>query len=118
MSNYYKPGGALGLNNLNRVQPTRGMGLVPSGNGAPLGPGYYIWSALSLAGAGTGAYHGYKRNRGSVGWAIGWFLLGGIFPIITIPVSIAQGFGKPSVSKNRRRRRTSRRRRRTSRRSR
>ncbi len=51
-------------------------------------------SALSIAGAATGAYHGYKRDR-SVGWAIAWGLLGGAFPIVTIPVSIAQGFGKP-----------------------
>lgn len=50
--------------------------------------------ALSIAGAATGAYHGYKRN-GSAGWAFGWFLLGGMFPYFTIPVSIAQGFGKP-----------------------
>jgi hypothetical protein len=46
-----------------------------------------------LAGAAAGAYHGYKRNN-SVGWAIGWALLGGAFPIITVPVSLAQGFGK------------------------
>ena len=51
------------------------------------------WQALSVIGMATGAYHGYKRND-SVGWAIGWGLLGGLFPIITIPVSIAQGYGK------------------------
>jgi hypothetical protein len=49
----------------------------------------------SLAGSATGAYHGYKRHHGSVGWAVGWALLGGIFPIITIPLSLAEGFGKP-----------------------
>jgi len=53
-----------------------------------------VWSLLSLAGAVSGAYHGYKRND-SVGWAIGWGLLGGIFPVITIPVSLAQGYGQP-----------------------
>jgi hypothetical protein len=52
--------------------------------------------AASLAGTATGAYHGYKRNHGSIGWAIGWGLLGGVVPIITIPVSLAQGFGKPA----------------------
>ena len=59
-----------------------------------------MWSALasSLAVVGTaaGAYHGYKRT-GSTGWAIGWALAGGLFPIITIPVALAQGFGKPSA---------------------
>jgi hypothetical protein len=50
------------------------------------------WFAAA-AGAATGAYHGYKRNQ-SVGWALGWALAGFFLPIVTIPVSIAQGFGK------------------------
>ncbi len=49
--------------------------------------------AISLAGAAAGAYHGYKRNN-SIGWAIAWAILGGLVPIITVPVSLAQGFGK------------------------
>lgn len=49
--------------------------------------------AGSLAGGISGAYHGYKRND-SVGWAIGWGLLGSAFWPITIPISLAQGFGK------------------------
>lgn len=48
---------------------------------------------LHTAGFVAGVYHGYKRNK-SIGWALGWGLLGGIFPYITIPVSLAQGFGK------------------------
>jgi hypothetical protein len=109
MKNYYTPVGGLGLSNLGQVsdQMATTETVGPYGLGRA---GYAVWSALSLAGASFGAYHGYKRNNGSVGWAIGWFLLGGIAPVITIPVSIAQGFGKPRVSKNRRRRRkTSRR---------
>src|SRR5262245_29612494 len=51
-----------------------------------------LWSIASVAGTGIGAYHGYKRHNGSIGWAIGWALLGGLFPIITIPVAVAQGF--------------------------
>lgn len=62
----------------------------------------WFWTIASVAGMGSGAYHGYRRND-SVGWAIGWALLGGLFPVVTIPVSIAQGFGKPK-SKARRRR--------------
>ena len=50
------------------------------------------WAALSVAGTVLGAYHGYKRNN-SVGWAIGWGLLGGAFPFIVIPVAYAQGLG-------------------------
>lgn len=44
--------------------------------------------------AGAMAYHGYRRNK-SVGWAIGWSILGSTFPIVAIPVALAQGFGKP-----------------------
>jgi len=48
---------------------------------------------LSTAGTVLGAYHGYKRND-SVGWAIGWGLLGGMFPIFVVPIAVAQGYGK------------------------
>lgn len=51
------------------------------------------YSLLSTAGVAVGAYHGYKRNN-SIGWAIGWALLGGAFPFIAIPVAFAQGVGK------------------------
>ena len=50
-------------------------------------------SGAAVAGTALGAYHGYKRTE-SLGWAIGWALLGGLFPFITIPVAFAQGFGK------------------------
>lgn len=52
-----------------------------------------IYSVFGLAAAATGAYHGYRRNE-SVGWAVGWFLLGSIFPFVSVPVMLAQGFGK------------------------
>lgn len=51
------------------------------------------YAIAGIAGTGIGAYHGYKRNN-SVGWAIGWALLGGLAPIIVIPVAFAQGIGK------------------------
>jgi hypothetical protein len=61
------------------------------------------------------AYHGYKRND-SVGWALVWGLFGSMVWPITVPVAVAQGFGKKKTNKNpRRRRRTSRKKRRTSR---
>ena len=52
-----------------------------------------IWAGLSVASTALCAYHGYKRNN-SVGWAIAWGLLGGLFPIISPAVAVAQGFGK------------------------
>lgn len=51
------------------------------------------YGLLSTAGVALGAYHGYKRNN-SVAAAVGWGILGGLFPFITIPVSLAQGFAK------------------------
>lgn len=54
------------------------------------------WTFLSMAGAALAAYHGYKRNHESTGAAVGWGVLGGLFPIITVPVALAQGYGKPA----------------------
>ncbi len=56
-----------------------------------------IFRLLSMVGIGASAYHGYKRSGGSIGWTLGWALLG-IIPVITIPVAIAQGFGKRKQS--------------------
>lgn len=57
-------------------------------------PMHYVYGVASIAGTAAGAYHGFKRNGGSVGWAIVWGLLGGMFPVITVPIAFAQGFGK------------------------
>jgi len=72
--------------------PQHALGALPE-----LSPGAMLaLRVVSMASAGASAYHGYKRNRGSVGWAIGWGVLGAIFPIITPAVALAQGFGKPA----------------------
>lgn len=52
-----------------------------------------LWWLLSAASSGASAYHGYKRNK-SVGWAVAWGLLGGVFPVLVPAVALAQGFGK------------------------
>jgi hypothetical protein len=54
-----------------------------------------VWGVLSAVSAGVSGYHGYKRNN-SLGWGVAWFLLGGLFPVITPTVAFAQGFGKRS----------------------
>ncbi len=65
-----------------------------SDNTSPLRRTLAITYALAgVAGTAIGAYHGYKRND-SVGWAIGWALLGGLFPVVVIPVAYAQGIGE------------------------
>lgn len=89
-------GNVYNLRGLGNVYDLRGLGETPAeevanaqtdANYAMLG-----W-AVTVGGAAGGAYHGYKRNR-SVGWAIWWGLMGALFPIFTIPIAIAQGFGK------------------------
>lgn len=60
-----------------------------------------IYGLAGLAGAGLGAYHGYKRNNDSIGWAVGWGLFGSVLPILAIPIAVAQGIGKPKMRRNR-----------------
>jgi hypothetical protein len=96
--------GALG--ELVSYRPTPGLGapVAPEPVLAPVETTYQspvarvlaspIYRLVSLASTAGLAFHGYRRNE-SVGWAIGWALLGGIAPIIAWPVALAQGFGKP-----------------------
>jgi hypothetical protein len=51
----------------------------------------YVLRPLSF---GVSVYHGYKRND-SLGWGLGWGVLGAMFPILTPTVALAQGLGKP-----------------------
>lgn len=57
-----------------------------------------LWDAAAVVGCAAGVYHGYRRNHGSIGWALGWGLLGVSLPIVSIPLSLAEGFGKPEAS--------------------
>lgn len=54
-----------------------------------------VYGLLSLAGTAAGAYHGVRRNHGSIWSAVAWGFLGGVAPLITVPVAVGQGFGKP-----------------------
>ena len=58
------------------------------------GAGALIWGLLSAASVGASAYHGAKRNGGSLGWGVAWGLLGGLFPVLTPAIGAAQGFGE------------------------
>ena len=67
-----------------------------TGNGStetPNNTGRLVWGIISAASAGVSGYHGFRRNN-SAGWGIAWFILGGLFPVITPTVAFAQGFGK------------------------
>jgi len=52
---------------------------------------------LGTVAVAAAAYHGYRRT-GSIGWTIGWAVVGALFPIIAIPVAVAQGYGKKKGS--------------------
>lgn len=110
-SHYYAPRGGLpGLRPIPRGRSGVGLASTDPTRPGPLTTVWYIASAASTVGL---AYHGYRRNN-SVGWAIGWALLGGIFWPVGWGVALAQGFGRPrrsGVTANRRKRRSSRRRR-------
>jgi len=54
-----------------------------------------IWIALATISAIASGYHGVRRHNGSVLYGLLWFTLGGIFPVITPTIAIAQGFGEP-----------------------
>lgn len=56
-----------------------------------------IAGVLSLTSAAASGYHGYKRNE-SLGWALWWFLMGSIFPVVTPVIALAQGFGKKKAA--------------------
>lgn len=67
---------------------------------SPLTP---IFRVTGVAAGAALAYHGYKRTN-SVGWALVWALAGGIVWPVGLAIAFAQGFGKPAVRSNRRRR--------------
>lgn len=50
---------------------------------------------LSLLGAGIGAFHGARRNGGSVWWGLVWGTAGAAAPVITTGIAVAQGVGRP-----------------------
>jgi hypothetical protein len=52
-----------------------------------------VYGLFSTAAAVSGAYHGYKRNE-SVGWAVGWFIFGGLLPMLSVPIMFAEGFAE------------------------
>lgn len=59
----------------------------------------YGWKAIQYASSGACAYHGYRRNQ-SLFWAVMWGFLGGVVPVIALPVAFAQGFGDKKNGRN------------------
>ena len=74
------------------VPQLRGPWAIATANQPVLPP--KVKAVLSLSSAAISAFHGVRRNGGSIFWGVWWFVLGGIFPVITPIVGAAQGFGQ------------------------
>lgn len=105
---YYAPGGGLNVRSLGQAADNLTNAAPASGSAMMSASSMQMWRLLSVASSGLSAFHGYRRNN-SIGWAVGWAILGGMFPVVVPAIAFAQGFGKPAVRENSgRRRRTSR----------
>lgn len=79
---------------LNGIQLASGLGESQEIKDNPFNsPTWQLYRAASFVSAPVCAYHGYKRNN-SIAWALWWSLMGGLFPIFTPVIAVAQGFGK------------------------
>jgi hypothetical protein len=54
-----------------------------------------INALVSMVTIGACVFHGYKRNNGSVGWAVAWGLFGATVPVVPPVLALLEGFGKP-----------------------
>lgn len=52
-----------------------------------------IAGVATVTSAAISGFHGYRRNQ-SVGWAVWWFTMGMILPVVTPVIATAQGLGK------------------------
>ena len=68
-------------------QPTRSMGDDAK-------PALLDHPALPKVSMVLSAYHGMRRNRGSIAWGLAWGLAGRLFPLIVPALALAQGFAK------------------------
>lgn len=61
-----------------------------------LEPAMPTWLRVSLVvgSAAVSAFHGTRRNGGSIFWGVTWFGLGAAFPVITPVIAAAQGLGQ------------------------
>lgn len=83
-------GARMGMGDVSAAVPTTASN--PEAPVVDRGP-LYVWAAISMLSGVTSLYHGYKRNN-SLGWGLGWYALGVMFPLVTPTVAFAQGFGK------------------------
>ena len=53
-----------------------------------------VRSALPKVSMVLSAYHGMRRNRGSILWGLAWGAAGRVFPLLVPALAFAQGFAK------------------------
>jgi hypothetical protein len=106
-TNYYT-GAGLGLSSLGRAADS--LGQQESGpltvTLRPTGAMFGVWWSLSTLSGLISAYHGYRRNNGNLGWTLAWFVGGSAFPVIVPVIAFTQGYAKPAMRANKRRRRS------------
>ncbi len=73
------------------IVPAQPGAVVPAA--AQYSLGAKLYAAAGVAAFGACIYHGYKRND-SLAWALVWGLAGGFFPVVAVPIAVAQGFGE------------------------
>lgn len=52
-----------------------------------------FYGVAGTVGGVLGTYHGWRRTK-SLGWTLAWGVAGSVAPFVTLPLSLAQGFGK------------------------
>jgi hypothetical protein len=72
------------------MEPTAGQGVRFSG----LGDSVLDSPWVNKAGMALAAYHGVRRNNGSLLWGAIWALAGRLMPVATVAFSIAQGYAQ------------------------
>lgn len=100
MTSYYDNGPGLGIGALGQAADSLSPMTVTV---RPTGMLIGAWWSLSTVSGILSAYHGFKRNNGSLGWALAWFLMGSALPVVVPVIAFTQGFGQPEVRRNRRR---------------
>lgn len=58
--------------------------------------GELVYGAFVTGTTMLGVYHGYRRNQGSIGWAVGWGVFSAVLPILALPLMLAEGFAEPA----------------------
>lgn len=53
-----------------------------------------VAGVATVASAALSSIHGYRRNK-SIGWALWWFTMGTVFPVVTPAIAVAQGYARP-----------------------